>query len=74
MNRIMTLVWNRSNTMKTRGASALEYALLIVLLVVGLVVFFRQFGQRVQANTNKAAKTIDTSIKATSTGQGWNGF
>ncbi|HYE79305.1 MAG TPA: hypothetical protein VEI97_15075 [bacterium] len=73
MNRIMTLAWHR-NIRKNRGASALEYALLIVLLVVGLVVFFRQFGQRVQAQTNTAANKINTSISATSNGQGWNGF
>ncbi|HYE79302.1 MAG TPA: hypothetical protein VEI97_15060 [bacterium] len=59
---------------RSRGASALEYALLVVLLVVGLVVFFQRFGDRVRLFTWLSAITIHSRTIPASSGQGWADF
>lgn len=72
MSNVMQLVWNFRQARAKRGASALEYALMVVILVVGLVLFFRQFGDRVATQAKKSSNTIKTQMQATSTGQPWN--
>lgn len=72
MSNLMQLVWNARQARTKRGASALEYALLVVILVVGLVLFFKQFGDRVSTNAKKSSNTIKTQMEATSQGQPWN--
>lgn len=72
MSNLMHLVWNFRTMRAKRGASALEYALLVVILVVGLVLFFRQFGDRVSTQAKKSSNTIKTQMEATSQGQPWN--
>ncbi|HYE79304.1 MAG TPA: hypothetical protein VEI97_15070 [bacterium] len=64
----------RPSPRRPRGASALEYALMVVLLVVGLVVFFRQFGDRVSLFSRISATRIHLETLQSSHGQGWANF
>ncbi|HYE79303.1 MAG TPA: hypothetical protein VEI97_15065 [bacterium] len=58
-----------------RGASALEYALLIVLLVVGLVVFFHRFATGgLRFDSQQASGRINADMVRSSQGQEWADF
>lgn len=45
---------------------------MVVILVVGLVIFFRQFGDRVATNARKSSNIIKNEADKSSLGQPWN--
>lgn len=68
MNNLMHRVWRAAERRAKRGATALEYALMVVLIVVGLVVIFKRLSTGVLTETSKAAGTITSTISGMGTG------